>query len=565
MANDSSPEALPPCGRVNHDADGNAVECDEVGDHFCVPRADHAQQFFEELLVHTKGKSARKRFILKDWQRDDIVRPLFGAVVWSEEHEAYVRQYRIAYIELARKNGKSELLAGIMLYLLFADGEYSAELYGIAKDRKQASAVFDVAAQMVLLSPTLSRNAKVVKSTRRIVRPETNSVYQVIAADAASALGSNPSGVAADELLAWPKDDMWDALRSGMGSMDRMQPLMVAATTAAGDSESFGGRTHAEMQRIVDDSARNPHTFAYIRNLPLDADIWDEKNWYIPNPALGDFLSLSEMRKMALEARNDPAREHSFRRFQLNQHIRSAMRWMPMPQWDNSAGTVHRDAEATAAAFAGRECWFGLDLAARQDLCAICYLFPDGDACDVVWRFWCPESALARLDQQNSGRFTQFARDGWLRVTDGDVLDFSVVYADISSDAARYTLLGGDADKWSSDPVIQEIENRTYVQDIYAYANDFTHMSDGMHRILEMTTLKNFRHHGNPLARFCFDSCEARTATFNPDLIRPDKPDRAKTAKRIDAVPAAVMAVNAWTTRGDDVKSVYNDQDLLIL
>lgn len=561
---DCSPE-LPPCGRINHDAAGNATECCEVGDHFCVPRADHVVQFFEELLVHVKGKHARKRFLLRDWQSEEILRPLFGRVVWSDEHQAYVRRYRIAYIEMARKNGKSALLAGIVLYLLFGDGEYSAEIFGIAKDRRQASLIFDVAAQMVLLSPVLSRSARVVKSTKRIVRADTNSVYQVIASDAASALGSNPSGVAADEILAWPKSDMWDALRSGMGSMDRMQPLMVAATTAPADDSSFGADLHNEMQRVVDDPGRAPHVFAWIRNLPRDADIWDEANWYVPNPALGDFLSLAEMRKMAVEAKNDPARELSFRRYQLNQIIGSTVQWMPMHLWDSAAGATYRSAGATLNAFAGRECWFGLDLAARQDLTALCYLFPDGESCDVVWRFWAPEAAVKKLDKAHNGLFSQYAAEGWLTITEGDVLDFQRVYADIEIDANRYLILGGDGDRYSMDPVIQEIESRTYIDKIFSYSNDFIHMSTGMHRVFELVIEGKFRHHGNPLARLCFEACDARMSTTDPDLIRPDKVDRATNPKRIDAVPAAIMAVNAWTTRGGDAYSVYEDSGLLII
>lgn len=564
---DSSPE-LPPCGRVNTDADGNVTECVEVGDHFCVPRADHVCQFFEELLVHTKGRHARKRFLLRDWQRDEILRPLFGQVVWSVEHQAYARRFRIAYIEMARKNGKSQILAGIMLYLLFADGEHSAEIYSVAKDRDQASAVFDVASQMVLLQPLLSRGAKPIPSTKRIVRYANNGVYRVKAADAGRILGLNPSGVAADEILAWPSRDVWDAFRSGMGSMDRLQPLMVAATTAPGDDGSFGADLHREMVRVTEDPGRAPHVFAWIRNLPLGEDIYDERNWYIPNPALGDFLSLEEMRRMAVEARNDPVAELSFRRFQLNQTLSSEVHWMPMHLWDADAvtGTLYGDARATMDAFAGRDCWLGIDLAGRQDLTSIAYWFADGEGGgDMVWRHFMPREAFERLNKANDGKLAQFAADGWLTVTEGNVLDFNAVYEAIDTDAARYTVLGIDADRWSSDPVLQEIGYRTYVTDVMAYSNDFQHMSDSMHRLFEMVVAGTFRHHGNPLARWCFDCCEARLHTQDPDLIMPAKVKRDASNNRIDAVPAAIMALKAWWERGRDVDSVYQNNDLLVL
>lgn len=552
---------IPECGFV---FDGS--ECLETGPHFCVPRADRATKFFSEVLLHTKGSFARKRFHLTPWQRDDIVRPIFGEMIWSDEAGAYRRRFEVAWIELGRKNGKSEILAGIMLFILLCDGEESAELYGIAKDRKQASLIFDVAAQMVLLSPVLSRRCRVIKSTKRIVKVDTNSVYQVLASDAGAALGSNPSAVAADEILAWHDGGMWDAMRSGMGSMARLQPLLIAATTAGNDSESFGGQMHAEMQRIADDPSRSPHTFVYMRNTPREADPFDEKNWAFANPALGDFLSIEKMRKLASEAKNDPTRQNSFRQFQLNQWVHQAHRWMPMHLYDENRSTQWDSPEQGREFMRGRQCWFGMDLAARQDMTAWCLCFPDDyGGADFLWRFWLPEGALEKLDRLNEGRIRPWVEQGWLTITEGEVLDFKRVYADIEADAERFDILGGDADQWSSDPVIQEVEDRTNVQEIYAYKNDFTHMSPGMHTVMDLVKQGRFRHHGNPVARWHFDAVEARVAAYDPDLIRPDKPDRKKAAKRIDGVPAALMAVNAWTTRGHDTGSVYNTEDLLVL
>ncbi|AUS34611.1 hypothetical protein C1M55_28185 [Rhodococcus qingshengii] len=554
------------CGHVFIDSDGDSFECEEVGDHFCETRADRAQDFIETLCVHTKGKYARKPFILEDWQRDDIVRPIFGTVVWSDEHEDYVRKYEIVWIELARKNGKTELLAAIMLVLLLGDGEESAELYGIALDKEQAGLCFDVAAQMIRLSPPLAKLIKITPHNRRANYIRKNSIYRVIASDAGGALGSNPSGVAADEILAWKNGDMWTALRTGMGSGARKQPMFIAATTAGNDSESFGGLQHAEMVRIADDPTRSPHIFVYLRNTPKDADPWDEKNWYFANPALGSFLSLDGMRKQANEARNDPTKENAFRQFKLNQWVNQAFRWMPLHLYDENIGDVYETAKEAREVFAGRECWLGMDLAARQDLTAWCLIFPiDENSCDVLWRFWLPESAFERLNQLNDGKLTDWVKNGWLTVTEGDVLDFEKVYEDIEADAGLFTILGGDADQWSSDPVIQQVQNRTDIQEIFTYKNDFSHMSPGMKRIMDLVKLKGFNHHGNPVARWCFDSVEAKSAAYDPDIIRPMKPNRQTQAKRIDGVPAAIMAVNAWEQRGDEAVSYYEDNDLLVL
>jgi phage terminase large subunit-like protein len=464
----------------------------------------------------------------------------------------------------------TELLAGIMLYLLVADGEESGEIYGVARDRKQAALAFDVAAQMVKFSPVLAKRLRITEYKKRIYDVRTNSFYEVIAADAQSALGSNPSGVGADEILAWPDGGMWDSMRTGMGSGARRQPLMVASTTAGNDTEGFAGQKHKEMQAIQDDPESMPHIFVYMRNTPMDADPWDEANWPAANPALGTFLSWDAMRKQAREAKNNPINEMGFRQFRLNQWQNSTVRWMKMHLYDATPGVKHQNAEATLEAFAGQECWFGFDLAARKDLCALCYAFPQVDgSVDLVWRFWCPEAAFDQLNRLNGNRFQKWYDEGWLTVTEGDVLDLtaatSPVYQQIEEDSKRFTILGGDCDKWSSDPVIQEIESRCYIREIFAYKNDFAHMSDGMHRVFEMVMDKKLRHHGNPLARFCFDSCEARVAAYDPNLIRPDIPDRASAAKRIDAVPAAVMAINAWYTRGQNVRSIYDTEDVFVL
>ncbi len=557
--------AAPKCGYTLRGE--NPTTCTEAGDHFCVPRADHAQGFIETLLTHTKGKYARHAFILAAWQRDEIVRPLLGSVMYSEEHESYIRRYEVAWIEIARKNGKTELLAALMLYLLVGDGEESAELYGIARDRDQAALCFDMAARMVAFSRALSARLKVTPHNRRIVDERTHSVYQVIAADAAGALGSNPSGVAADEVLAWRDGSMWEALRTGMGSGARRQALMIAATTAGNDSEGFAGTQHAEMRRVADDPDRARHVFVFMRNTAKNADPFDEANWPYANPALGDFLSLDGMRKQALEARNDPTKENGFRQFKLNQWVNQAFRWMPMHLYDATENFIVTSPVELRGYLAGRSAWAGFDLAARQDLTSWCLAFPHTDGgVDLLWRHWLPEAALDALDTRNSGNLRRWAEQGWLTVTEGDVLDFQRVYADVEADVALFNILGGDADQWSSDPVIQALQERIECPEIFTYKNDFAHMNSPMHTLMELVKQETFRHHGNPVARWCFDNVEARTAAYDPDLIRPSKPNRSTDAKRIDAVPAAIMAISAWSSRGaEDNTSVYEDLDLLIL
>jgi phage terminase large subunit-like protein len=201
--------------------------------------ADKVVAFFERVLVHTKGRYARTPFLLEDWQKTDIVAPIFGTHAYDEQYDEYVRQYRVAWIELARKNGKSELASGFALYGLVADGEESAEVYSVAADRDQASLVFDVARRMVELSPILSKRLTIVASKKRIIDPSTNSFYAVLPGDASGALGTNPSMVLFDEVLTQKDRHLWDAMRQGFGT--RRQPNL--------DSH-HDGRVHVGPLRI---------------------------------------------------------------------------------------------------------------------------------------------------------------------------------------------------------------------------------------------------------------------------------------------------------------------------
>lgn len=549
------------CGYTFRDA-----TCARRGAHHCVPRADRVVAFFAEILVHPAGPYARQRFMLRDWQEYDIVRPLFGEVVWSPEWGCYVRRYRIAYICVARKNGKSSLMAGIVLYLLVGDDEESAQIYGAAKDTKQAGKVFEPAKRMVQLSPLLSKRLKINQNSRRIIDEQTASYYEIITSDAEGELGHNPHGFVLDEVLSQPDDQLWNAVRTGAGA--RTQPLMLAITTETNRAPSFGASLIDEAERIEEDPTRAAHIFAYVRKLDDDADPWDEKNWAYPNPGLGQFLSIEALRQEALEAKLDARKENAFRQFRLNQRVNQASRWMPMHLYSASASEPWLTPDQRRAALRGRIAYCGLDLSARSDLTAWCLVVPDGDACDVLWRFWLPEPALDELDRLNGGKVRQWVQQGWITLTEGEMIDYDVVYADIGEDAAHFKIRAGGADRWSLAPVIHEIAKRTAlrVDDALVIVDQtFKGISPGMHELMGLIKEKQFRHHGNPVADWCFNSVQVKRAAYDRELIRPDKPERKGSALRIDAVPAAAMAVDAWHLRHAPRRSVYEERDPIVL
>lgn len=492
--------------------------------------ADRTVAFFERILRHTKGQYARKPFILRPWQRDDIIRPLFGEQVYDPQYETWVRRYRIAWLELGRGNGKSEIMAGLALKLLVADDEEGAEVYGAAADREQAGLVYRVAKRMVELSPLLSRRLRVVDSRKRIVDPKYDSFYQVIAADAAGNLGENPHGIIFDEVLAQPNRDLWDALRTGMGK--RRQPLMIAATTAGNDPNSFAASEHAYCEKIAEEPERDPSRFVYMRNAPKDADPWDEQTWYTANPALGDFLSLEQLRAEAREAKMNPRAETAFRQFRLNQWVGAASRWLSLEVWDATAGSV--DLEALA----GARCYGGLDLASSTDVAALCWNFPQEDGTHkALWRYWIPEDTLPDLDRRTAGRARAWVRRGILQATPGNVIDYRAIQEQIERDAARYRVESIAYDRWGMTQLAQILDDAGL--EVVPFGQGFASMSPPTKEWERLILEGRYHHGGNDMTRWMISNVVMRT-----DPAGNVKIDKQRSAEKVDGAVAAVMALD---------------------
>lgn len=546
------------------------VSCAKRGAHYCEPRAERAVRFFAEVLVHTKGRWSRQRFVLEPFQADEIVRPLFGEVVWSAEWDCYVRRYRIAYISVARKNGKTEIAAGFVLVLLIGDDEEAAEIYGAASDTKQADKVGAVVERMRQLEPALAARLGHNKHSMRTFDERTGSYYELIPADALGELGANPHGFVLDEFLTQSDGGVWDALRTGAGT--RTQPLFIGISTETNDPSSWAATVIDEAERVAEDPSRAPHVFTFIRraprndeeltrlhriypghpDLPVSCDIWDERNWRWPNPGLGSFLSLQSLREEALEARNEPVKENAFRQFRGNQRVQQVTRYISLDAWDACAGEIWTGPEWKIDGYKGRRCFAGLDLSSKLDMTAWCLVFDDGFA---WWRFWLPEDAAPKLDEANGGQVSLWAKQGWITLTDGDVIDYDRVYDDIDADHARFAIADVTFDPWSGEPVRQEVAKRTGLT-LVPLKQTYDGMTGPMREFEKRlkTAGAEFSHAGNPVARWHADSVEAKSPADDPDRIRPVKPDRQKSGKRIDAMPALFMAIDGRMRRGNVTK-----------
>ncbi len=291
--------------------------------------ADFAVAFIESLC-HTKGTWAGKKFELIDWQ-EQIIRDLFGIL----KPNGY-RQFNTAYIEIPKKNGKSELAAAVALLLTCGDGEERAEVYGAAADRQQASIVFDVAADMVRMCPALNKRVKILASQKRLIYEPTNSFYQVLSAEAYSKHGFNVHGVVFDELHTQPNRKLFDVMTKGSGDA-RMQPMYFLITTAGTDTHSICYETHQKAKDILEGRKIDPTFYPVIYGADENDDWTDPEVWKKANPSLGITVGIDKVKAACESAIQNPGEENSFRQLRLNQCVKQAVRWMPMDKWDRCA------------------------------------------------------------------------------------------------------------------------------------------------------------------------------------------------------------------------------------
>ena len=508
-------------------------------------RALRVVSFIEKFIVHTKGRHARTPFILADWQKEEIIRPLYGTVAFDDQYNEWVRQYRIAWLEMARKNGKSEILSALALYHLIADGEESAEVYSVAADRDQASLVYNTAKRMVELSPALAKRIEIIDSKKRLVFAKTNSFYQVLPGDAAGALGTNPSAVLFDEVLTQRDRHLWDSLRQGFGT--RREPLLIAATTAAYTTAAFALAEHEYGEMLQRDPVKDPSRFVFMRNCPRDWDWTDEgeppslehpkgTGWYLANPALGDFLNINNLRAEAKEAAEKPSAQNAFRVFRLNQWTSQAERWLDMHIWDaNGTQAFTRDQ------LKGRDCVAGLDLASTQDFTAWVLLFPGSptdataDGFTVLPHFFIPRSAIQARSAMRD-RMEQWEREGFLTVTEGKVTDYDEIAVRVEQDAGHFRIRLLGYDPWNATHLISQIEERG--QATVKVPQTAPRLNDPCKALESALAERRLWHGAHPVLRWMADNVELEIT--GDGLMKPSK---KRSGEKIDGIAALATAL----------------------
>lgn len=516
--------------------------------HYDKDAADYAVMFIESLC-HTKGTWAGKPFELIDWQ-EQIIRDLFGVL----KPNGY-RQFNTAYIEIPKKQGKSELAAAVALLLLCGDGEERAEVYGCAADRNQAKIVFDVAVDMVRFCPALSKRVKILESQKKITYLPTNSSYQVLSADVANKHGFNTHGVIFDELHTQPNRKLFDVMLQGSGDA-RMQPLYFLITTAGNDTNSICYEVHQKAIDIAEGRKVDPTFYSVIYGAAEDEDWTDPKVWKKANPSLGITVGIDKVKAACESAQQNPGEENAFRQLRLNQWVKQSVRWMPMDKWDACAFPISEDD------LEGRICYGGLDLSSTTDITAFVLVFPPLDEEDkyyILPYFWIPEETLDLRVRRDHVPYDLWERQGTLMTTEGNVVHYGYIEKFIEQLGERFNIREIAFDRWGAVQMVQNLEGMGFT--VVPFGQGFKDMSPPTKELMKLVLEEKIAHGGHPVLRWMMDNIFIRT-----DPAGNIKADKEKSTEKIDGAIATIMGLDRAIRCGNDTgASVYDSRGLLFI
>jgi len=484
---------------------------------------------FTKMLRHVSGKWAGQLF---DPEPDQVFRfaVLFG---WKSKATG-ARRWRRGYSEVARKNGKSFEASIVQLVGLLLDGEHRAEIYSAATTRDQARIVFDVCKDMVSRlcqdSPAIAKRIKIFAHS--IVNVETGGKIAPLSSDAQKLDGHSPHIAIIDEYHEHRTNKVLKVMETGMGA--RSQPLSFVITTAGFNIEGPCYRLRKTALQILEGKKRDETFFAIIYTLDEGDDWTDKRNWKKSNPHIGVSPSWEFMEAEFTKAKNEGNEaEVQFLTKNLNVWTSSSATWIQDEKWQACGGPIDW------RRFDGARCWGGVDLGEVFDFTAFCLVFApesEEDAWRMRWWFWIPEDTARLFDSRGHGSYLQWARDGHITMTKGNLVDIEAVIDEIAEIGKSYQIEGVAIDPWGSKTNMLKFQEvgMTTVEVRQGYRS----MSPPMKDFQRLVHNKEIAHGDNPVMRWMMGNVEvARDPAGNI------KPDRSRKENKIDGVVAAIMAL----------------------
>lgn len=533
----------------------------DEGDWFDDKAAAGAIRFFHNRLHHIEGDLNGQPFILQRWQQA-VIGNIFG---WkrTDAYGRVVRRFREVFDCVPRKNGKTPLIAGVAVCVLFSDDEPGAMNICAAADTEQASLLHRHASQMVRMNPDLDSRAQVWDSVqmRSIVYHANRSSMKVISSDARTKHGFNGHFAAVDELHAQNDSLLVDVIETSLASMNRKQPLVVWITTADYKRESVCNRKYAYACKVRDGVIQDSRFLPVIYEAGQDADWTSEAVWERANPNLNVSVSIDYLRRECKKAQEDPTRENTFKRLHLNMQTESDVRMIPSVVWDQNAGL---DDDPSPEAWrdrmledlAGSECFGGLDLAATSDISAFVLAFQRADEVVLLPWFWIPEDTARERERRDRVPYTAWIRDGWINPTGGNITDFDVLRRDITAIGERFKVRELAFDRWGAAQIQTQLAGDGF--EVVQFGQGYASMSPATKEFNRLWTGRKLRHGANPVLRWM-----AANVAAEMDAAGNIKPSKAKSKERIDGIVASIMAVGRMMVVPVEKPSVYETRGVI--
>ena len=497
---------------------------------------------FIEKLKHTKGEWAGQRFRLELWQQF-VLWNIFG---WKNADGT--RRFRYAYIEIARKNGKTALSAGIGLYMLFADGESRPEVYSAATVKDQAKICFSDAVEIVKATDlknylTPYRNSIVYELKGGTMKP--------LSSDYGTHDGLNPSCGIIDEFHAHKDSGMFDVIKSAFGA--RRQPLMFIITTAGFDKSGVCYAYRENVIKVLRGVNEDDSLFGIIYTLD-DKSEWDDpKMWIKANPNLGVSLSADYLADQVKDAKNRPEAVRNVMTKNVDLWVDAERTWILDDVWQKCIGTTD------PADLKGCACWGGLDLSNVADITAYGLLFHENDRFQLLPHFWIPEEKMLEKIRKENINYDKWVAEGYVTVTPGNVIDYDFVKTDILRIVADYDLRTSAYDRWNSSQTIIDLQNEG--MECNPFGQGYGSMSAPTKEFEKLVLTGKIEHFGNPVLRWMLASTLVKT-----DPAGNIKPDKEKSTQKIDGIVASIMALGEWmTAQANDESNPYENRGLLTL
>lgn len=507
--------------------------------------AERAVNFLRHLR-HPKSPQRGRALKLDRWQ-ERIVRRIYGP-----RHDDGTRIVKTVVLLIGRGNRKTSLAALLaLLHTIGPERRPGGENLLAASDRQQAGLAFREAAGIIREDKGLVECTRIYdahNSVKKIVSSRDASFLEAISGDGAPAHGRTPAFVFVDELHIWKNAELWKALKSALPKTQGS--LMVVATTSGRGQENIAHEIVDRARKVASGAIDDPSMLPILFETAADADWKDESLWYAANPGLAlGYQDIEGLRQLAREGETSITARETFRQYNLNVWLdHSADAFVDMGIYDDGAAAIDPDA------LAGQPCWLGVDMSSTTDLTAVVACFRHDDGFVVVPHIFCPADNLRARAERDGVPYVQWAADGHLTATPGNVIDYSAVTQRIRDLCARYDVREIGFDTAYAQAVMSPLTDEGLP--VVTIRQGWVTQSPALNELERAIVGRKFQHGGHPVLRWCFSNVAVHTDSAGNRTMH-----KGKSTDRIDGAVATWMALSRAAV-GESHLSFYNDPSI---